>query len=208
MTKLIKNICVSLCVCLMAAVGVVGSYQYAYADADQDFIQRLLASTGLAVTDGGIITGQEVRYLIPAEAGRDGATNTAWAAGVGDVSEVTLAASQTADVWIIPVTGLNIGDTISAFSIQAQIESAGGAVTLDADLRRQTNVAGDPTDASVGAITQVSVTADTAVDTEKASLTEVVAVGEAFYFLITGTTAASTDIRFLSMEVSVTRGTE
>jgi len=129
-----------------------------------------------------------------------------WAVkGAADLYEATCPASQTASTLVIPVGGLKIGDTITAFKIAAQIESAGGAVTLDADLRKQSNAAGDPTDASVGAITQVSVTADTASSAAKTGLTQIVVAHEWLYILITVTTAASTDVRFLGCTVTITR---
>ena len=78
-------------------------------------------------------------------------------------------------------------------------------VTLDADLRKITNVAANATDASIGAITQVSVIADTKVESSKTLATpEVVAADEQYYVLITGTTGASTDVQLLGVTVSVT----
>lgn len=117
----------------------------------------------------------------------------------------TMAASQTAGTLVLPIDGLRVGDTIKSFKVIAQIESAGGTVTLDAALRAVTNVAAEPTDASIGAITQVSVTADTAVASEKTGLTEVVTSGKSYYLLLTGTTAASTDIILQHCEVTVER---
>jgi hypothetical protein len=116
----------------------------------------------------------------------------------------TMAASQTAGTLVLPVDGLRIGDIITGFKINAQIESAGGAVTLDADLRAVTNVAAEPTDASIGAITQVSVTADTASAASKTGLSETVTSGKSYYLLITGTTAAVTDIILQHCEITVT----
>lgn len=116
----------------------------------------------------------------------------------------TMAASQTAGTLVVPIDGLHLGDTITGFKVIAQIESAGGAVTLDASLRAVTNVAAEPTDASIGAITQVSVTADTAVAASKTGLAEVVTSGKSYYLLITGTTAALTDIILQHCEITVT----
>jgi len=117
----------------------------------------------------------------------------------------TMAASQAAGTLIVPIEGLWIGDTITGFTINAQIESAGGTVTLDAILRATTNVAADPTEADIGTtMTQVSVTADTASVTSKTGLTEVVAAGKSYYLLITGTTAAATDIILLNSAITVT----
>lgn len=145
---------------------------------------------------------QEFQLSSPAKIG----ATAGWAAvGATNLAEATLPASQTASTLVVPVRGLKVGDTITAFKVIAQIESAGGAVTLDADLRKLTNAAGDPVDASVGAITQVAVTADTAVAAAKTGLAEIVAADEWLYILITGTTAASTDVRFLGATVTITR---
>lgn len=116
----------------------------------------------------------------------------------------TVAASQTAATLVVPIDGLKVGETITGFKVVAQIESGGNTVTLDADLRKITNAAAEPTDGSVGAITQVSATEDTAVAAEKTGLTEVVAATETFYILLTATTAASTDIILLGLTVTVT----
>lgn len=148
-----------------------------------------------------IRTGQE--YQIPGSM-KVGATAGWVVAGATNLGEATLPASQTASTLVKAVEGLKVGWTITSFKVIAQIESAGGAVTLDADLRKLTNAAGDPTDASVGAITQVSVTADTAVAAEKTGLAEVVAANEKFYILVTATTAASTDIRLLGFTITAT----
>jgi len=142
--------------------------------------------------------------FVPAGAGKAGAT-AGWTTA-NDVGEARVAASQTASTFAIPVQGLHLGDVIKSFKIIGQIESAGNAVTLDADLRRTTNAAADPTDASLGAITQVSVTADTAVTSEKVLATEeTLASGEMVYLLLTATTLGSTDIRLAGFEVVVDR---
>jgi hypothetical protein len=117
----------------------------------------------------------------------------------------TMAASQTAGTLVIPVSGLHVGDVITGFRIVAQVESAGGIATIDAALRAVTNVAAEPTDAAIGTgITQVSVTADTAVSAVKTGLTEVVTSGKTYYILVTATTAASTDIILQASEITVT----
>jgi hypothetical protein len=125
-------------------------------------------------------------------------------AAANNLYEATLPASQTGSKLIVPVRGLKVGWTVTGFKIVLQIESAGNAVTVDADLRKLTSAAGDPVDASVGAIVQVSVTADTAVAATKTALTEVIAADEWLYLEITATTLASTDIRFLGATVTVT----
>lgn len=131
-----------------------------------------------------------------------------WVVAAADnVHLITCPASQTGSTLVIPISGLKVGWTITGFHLIGQIESAGNAVTVDAALRKQTAAAADVSDASVGAITQLSVTADTimsASNTRKASLSEVIAADETFYALITATTGASTDIALQGVAVEVT----
>lgn len=153
---------------------------------------------------GSIIRASQQRVI---NTGAKVGATAGWSLGGGAVNTgltATLPASQTASTLVIPIPGLKVGDTITAFSLVGQIESAGGAVTLDADLRKHTAAAADVTDASVGAITQVSVTADAIVSASKAALAEVVAADETFYVLLTGTTAAVTDIALQGITVTVT----
>jgi len=143
--------------------------------------------------------------FVPAGIGRAG-TTAGWTNTGTNINEATMAAGGTASTFTIPITGLEVGDTIESYKVIGQVESAGGAVTLDADLRTLTNAAGDPVDASIGAITQVAVTADTAVASAKTLATaSLVATGTSYYVLLTGTTAGSTDVRLLGVEVVVRR---
>jgi len=158
-------------------------------------------SFSLQVADLNTRTSQQYHVSGRAKAG----ATAGWVVGAGaNLFEWTLPASQTASTLVIPVDGLKVGWTITAFGLNCQIESAGGTVTLDAALRSLTNLAADPTDASVGAITQVSVTADTKSEPQKTGLADVVEADERFYILVTGTTAASTDVRCLNANVTVT----
>jgi hypothetical protein len=162
-----------------------------------------------AKTFGGTVTytGAVVRTSYTFQTGgfsKVGAT-AGWVVGAAaNLFEATLPQSQTGSTMVVPVTGLHIGDTITGYGCLAQIESAGGTVTFDTNLRSLTNVAADPTDASVGSTTQVSVTADTAAAPSVGSLADVVAAGERFYILVTSTTAGSTDVRFLGCNITVT----
>lgn len=154
-------------------------------------------------TFGGSIirTGQEWQAAGPAKVG----TTAGWVVQpASNLYEATLPQSQTGSTLVVPVRGLKVGWTITGFKVVLQIESAGNTVTVDADLRKLTNAAGDPVDASVGTITQVSVTADTAVAATKTGLSDAVAADEWFYILITATTGATTDIRYLGCTVTVT----
>jgi hypothetical protein len=197
---------------LAAAAQTTGrDYTIPDAGADADFVMTAGNQTiagnktfsGSTTLSGSVArAGQEYQASGPPKVG----ATAGWVvAGAANLSEATLPAEQTASTMVVPVQGLKIGWTITSFKCAAQIESAGGAVTFDADLRLLTNAAGDPTDASLGAITQVAVTADTAVASSKTLTTpEVLAATEWAYVLVTATTAASTDIRFLGCTVTVT----
>lgn len=165
----------------------------------EDIVLGKLTLTGELIREG-------VQHTIPAAIGKVGAT-AGFVTGGTNTAMVTCPASQTASTFVIPVTGLNVGDTITGFHLVGQIDSAGNAVTVDADLRKITAAASGSTHASVGAITQLSVTADTAMsssNTSKASLAEVVAAEESFYILVTATTGATTDIELNAAVVTVT----
>lgn len=148
------------------------------------------------------------KYITNAAGQAKAGTTAGWVVAAGNnTALVTCPASQTGSTLVVPVTGLKVGSIITAFHLIGQIESAGNAVTVDADLRKHTAAAGDVADASVGAITQLSVTADTimsASNTEKAALSETVGADETFYVLITATTLGSTDIALQGVAVTVT----
>ena len=118
----------------------------------------------------------------------------------------TMAASQTAGTLVIPISGLTVGDTITAFTIHAQVESGGNDVIMDADLRNIDNTAADPVDASIGAIAQTTVTTDTAAAIVKSGLSHVVLATDSYYVLVTATTNASTDIQLINIALTVTEG--
>jgi len=141
-------------------------------------------------------------FHFPANAGKAGAT-AGWAFANNN-GAATLPAAQTASTLVIPLE-LKAGDVITGFTVSGQIESAGATATLDADLRATTAAAADLTDASIGAITQVSVTADTLVAASKTGLSETVASGKSYYILLTGTTAAATDVALQGVEVTITQ---
>lgn len=154
---------------------------------------------------GSVTAAGTTTLFVPAGTGRAGAT-AGWVNTGTNINEATMAAGGTNATFTLPITGLQIGDTIESFKVIAQIESAGNTATLDADLRTLTNAAADPSDASIGAITQVSATADTAVSSSKTLATAtVVTTGVSYYVLLTGTTAANTDVRLLGVEVVVRR---
>lgn len=148
------------------------------------------------------------REIMLTAGGKTGATTSVgWvvADAITDIGELaTLAASATADTLVVPVTGLFIGDTITAFSVNGQVESAGGAVTVDAQLYKNTITAAANVGAALGSgVTQVSKTADAVFAESETGLTQTVAIGEAYFILVTATTAASTDVALTSCTVTV-----
>lgn len=161
---------------------------------------------------GGTIAKEKVRFTYPKQwvqnvcGAKLGSSGAGWTLGAAaDQYLATLAASATAEIMVVPVTvPLKVGDIITAFSVVGQIESAGGAVTLDAALWKHTAAAADIADASIGSITQIAVTADAIVSASKTGLTEVVGADESFFVVITGTTAGSTDIALMGITVTVT----
>jgi hypothetical protein len=160
--------------------------------------------TGLGIAPEVAAKLSKRKIFVPAYIGKQGATGT-WTTA-NNTGDARVAASQTGATFALPLTGLQIGDVVVGFKVIAQIESAGNTVTFDADLRKLVNAAADPTDSSLGAITQVSVTADTAVaSTKSLSTAERFDTGEMIYCLFTVTTGASTDVRLLGIEVNIER---
>ncbi len=137
-------------------------------------------------------------------------TGAGWVvAGATDVETWTLPAGVTNGTLVVPVSGLNVGDTITGFYLTGQIESAGNSVTINADMRKLTAVAADITDASIGAITELIVVADTVVSSANSTKTlaaaETLAEGETIYILLNCTTPASTDIALQGINVVYTQ---
>lgn len=152
---------------------------------------------------GGIVKGSRTKMV--GGKIRAGATAgwTFTATNTGSMANV--AASQTAATAVVFVEGLELGDIITGFTVSASINSAGNTVTLDAALRTLTvTAAATGTDALVGAITQVSVTAATASSATKSGLSSTVATGVRHYILLTATTGASTTIELDTIEVTYT----
>jgi len=194
-----------------AAQAWSGTAVTSIADADDVLAEfkRPDGSVYLRVRDDGVdLTGSVRKILVNAAGQAKAGTTAGWVvAGADNVGLVTCPAAKTAATLVVPLPSLKVGDTITGFHLVGQIESAGNTATLDADLRKHTAAAADVTDASVGAITQVSVTADTilsASNSRKASLSEVVGVNETFYVLLTATTAASTDVALQAVAIEIT----
>lgn len=165
-----------------------------------------LAVTGAITATGGVArTGQQRIQNVGAKIGG----TAGWLVGAADdVNSLSrLPAGETASTLVIPLQGLKVGDTITSYLLYGQIESGGNTATLDAALRKQSaSSPADLTDAAVsgGGMTQVSATEDTLVANGKSGLSVAVAAAESYYLLLTGTTAALTDIDLLSVVLTVT----
>jgi hypothetical protein len=136
--------------------------------------------------------------------GAPGATSGWVGIGGSNTQASTLPAGETGSTLVIPV-GLHVGDIITAFTVRGQVESAGNTATLDASLFKLTGAAGDLVSVDIGAIAQVSVTADAIVNASKTLVSpETVGADESFFVLLTGTTAASTDFAIQGVLITVT----
>lgn len=177
--------------------------------------QNEAGETVFKITDEGIetpkISGDEKTKIltIPAALGKVGGTSGWVVAAAADNMLVTLPAESTGSTLVVPITGLEVGDTINSFYANGQIESAGNTATFTVDLRKMTAAAADVSDASVDALdSAISATEDTVISSTNSTspdLSEVAAEGESFYFLVTATTAASTDVALQSLALNITR---
>lgn len=121
---------------------------------------------------------------------------------------VTLPQNQTSEVLLCPITGLQVGDIVTAVGVSGQIDSAANTVNLALDVRKITGASGGHTDASLGTANVGDVITDTEVTPSTlvvSSLTETIAANEQLYVTLTGTTGATTDIELYNLIVTVTR---
>ncbi len=167
-------------------------------DAGADYTVTLPAYTGTLIATGRV---SQIYYFTDFIAG----AGAGWVVTGANNGRATLPAGQSAATLVIRLTGLHVGDTITAFTMGGQVESAGNTATLDATLYKNVAAAGDITQTDIGAITQVSVTADAIVSASKTLDTpEVIAADETFYILVTGTTAAATDFDLQGAKLTIT----
>ena len=109
----------------------------------------------------------------------------------------TLPAGETDATMVSRLDNLHIGDVITGFYPIGQVESAGNTASLTIELRKMTAAAADITDAMVATTGEVSFDADAVlgrITMPCENINATVKDGETYYFLVTGTTAASTDI--------------
>lgn len=164
--------------------------------------------THMAIDDPLRVKRQSQRWIIT-NGGKVGGTAGFTVGAANNVGRMaTVAASQSGAKLVVPIDNLKVGWQITGFGALGQIQSVGGAVTLDLELRKLGIAAADITDASVTTMTQLAVTAQTAVGPSNAIKTlttaEVVGNGQIFYLIVTVTTAASTDVDLMGLFVDVT----
>lgn len=164
-----------------------------------------LSTAGLTITGAVTRTAQVYTFTDMKIAGASG---TDWVLTDG-AQKATLAASQTSETLIVKITGLKVGDIITKLNVTGQVESAGGAVVLDADLRKVTAAAADLTDESVATIVRPTVAADVKLGSAattgvSAAFSETVSADETFYVKVLATTAASTDIALTGIQLTIT----
>lgn len=126
-----------------------------------------------------------------------GATAGFVVAAGDDVALVTVPASQTDATCVVPVPYLKQGQVIKGFHLIGQVESGGNAATVDCVLKKHTSAAADVAVATVATMAQVSCAADTVLDYKNTlfdGINESVDENETYFFLITVTTGASTDV--------------
>lgn len=150
-------------------------------------------------------------FIIPAAgAAKLGGSGAGWVIdGDNALPLATLPASQTSEVLLMPIHNLKVGDIVTSVGVIGQVESAGGTVTIAMDVRKVTAAAADVTDASIGTDNLgAGVTADTILSQTNlgvTGLTETMAADEMLYVTITATTAGSTDIALMGLNVTVSR---
>lgn len=179
-------------------------------DSDESTALFTLSKTTGAITmASGVALTRPAQKRLQVRGAKVGATSGALVNAADNKNSLfRVPASQTASTVVVPLDNLKVGDIITAFHLVGQIESAGGTVTVDAELRKQTAAAADLTDATVSSMTQLSVTADTIMSASNTAKTlasaETVGADETFYLLITVTTAGSTDVDAQAVAVTLT----
>lgn len=148
------------------------------------------------------------KRLTPVSVGHVGATAGFVTRAAADTDLTTVPASQTGSTFVIPVAGLKVGDTITAFHLIGELTSAGGTVTIDCVLKAHTAASGTDAAASIQSMTQISKTANNLVD-EVLSLTplatpEIVAQDKTYFYLVTVTTGASCTVTLNAAATVVT----
>jgi hypothetical protein len=154
-----------------------------------------------------LIGGNRVLLNTAAKAG----ATAGWAVNAAGNTGIlaTLAAGRTANTLVVPVAGLNVGDVIAGYYPVGQVESAGNTASITFELRKLTAAAADVVDASVATTGAVAFTADGIlgrITSFAENVNATVADGESYYFLVTATTGASTDIALQGIMLQTANG--
>ena len=169
----------------------------------------LVVGGTMTVEAGAVITRPGRQLVVPVCGNAKAGATAGWVITAGtNISHSTLPASATNSTLVIPITGLEIGDTLTAVSVQGQVESGGNNVTLVMSVRKILTAAADNVDSQLGTGNVGTLVADTVISSANLAvtgLTEVMAEGENVYVLLTGTTAAATDIDITGLLITVTR---
>ena len=193
---------------------MVGTMMYVKDDATLDDTSSNLVAAGILVEYVNATSGkfrinapigeQSIIINSPALYNRGGDAD--WA---GAAAGLALAKAKTSKVAYVPITGLQVGDTITGYVVHAGVGASEGKVTqLDCSLYTTVAKAGGTTDADVGAITQIKAEADTLVAASKTLASAVaVAANMELYAKVTGTTAddSTCDAVLSGITLNVTR---
>ncbi|MDD4985109.1 MAG: hypothetical protein PHQ43_04875 [Dehalococcoidales bacterium] len=175
---------------------MVGQMMYIKDDATLDDTSTNLVPAGILVEYISATSGkfridapvgeQAIVINSPAVVNRGGDVD--WASATAGLS---LAKAKSAKVAYVPIVGLQVGDVISAYQVNAGLGGGSGkATTLDCALYSSVAKAGGTTDTDIGAITQVKAEADTLVaSTKTLAAASTVAANAQYYMKVTGTTA-------------------
>ena len=165
---------------------------------------------GGAVTFSSTVTRTGRQMIVPICGNAKVGATAGWVITAGtDICHATLPASQTSSTLVVPISGLCVGDTITRVDAVGQVESAGNNVTLVMSVRKLTAGTADNTDAEIATDNVGTLTADTEISSANLGVVlgtpEVLAATETCYVLLTGTTAASTDIDLMGLVVTYTQ---
>lgn len=166
--------------------------------------------SGTTTHTGAVVrTGRQI--VVPVCGNAKAGATAGWVITAGtNIAHATLPAGETGSTLVIPLLGLEVGNTLTAVAVTGQVESGGNNVTLTMDVRKLTSAAAALTDASLGTDDVGTLVADTELNDnggalKVSGLSEVIGSDESVYVLLTGTTAAATDIDIMSVVVTVTR---
>lgn len=163
------------------------------------------SATGASSLTGGLTKEGVVRYF---NAGGKAGSTSGWTTSTANIGVIgNLPADKTGSTFLVPISGLEVGDVITGIHMIGQIEAGGGTGSVQADLRRLTAVASDVTDASVQTLS-VSTSSDLALTSANASTLstpETVSGLETFYVLLTATTNSNCDIALQAIALTITK---